>query len=98
MERWEHFLNSLATKGGNIFLLFMFNLGIIGLCVHFIHAGETQNNVVVGIVALLGNFAGALLYALTGTGGQRKSDANGNGAATVAPVVQNGNGEKPNEK
>jgi hypothetical protein len=64
---WTNFLNSLATRGGAIFILMVLSLTGFGITLHIIHHGEDSSMVAAGLVTTLGNFTGALLLALKGS-------------------------------
>jgi hypothetical protein len=78
MNRWEFFLASLATRGGNIFLLLLICSGLSGMVYHVLHHVETSPAVSSVILATFSNFTGALMMALTGSNSkQRNGDTNG---------------------
>lgn len=87
MENWEHFLNSLATRGGNIVILLCVSV-LLGFGVlHILHHGEVNVEAKTVVLATFSAFTGALLQALMGgSSRQRQADRNGE----VAPI--NGNG------
>lgn len=79
MERWEHFLNSLSTRGGNIFVLSLFVVVFLAV-VSWAFASGRSGEFITVIVGAFSAFYGALLQALVGSGSrQRQADANGNG-------------------
>jgi hypothetical protein len=87
MERWQSFLNSLATKGGNLFVIVVF-LSSLMLAVILLRK-EPNNQAQTVILSQLTGFATAL-FAIMGVsgGGQRKSDTNGtNGTTTGTSTV-----------
>ena len=78
MQKWQAFLDSLATKGGNLALMAVFVVSLLVLVIWVTSrdAGDSQAATV--ILSTFSAFSGALLAALTGqVGGQRKTD-NGN--------------------
>jgi hypothetical protein len=78
MERWQSFLNSLATKGGNLFVIVSF-LSSLMLAVILLRK-EPNNQAQTVILSQLTGFATALFAIMGVSGGnQRKTDANGNG-------------------
>ena len=87
--KWQYFLNSLATVGGNLALLCVFVLLLLGLVLHVLHSANASDQVSTVIVTTFSAFSGALLQALRG----RTSDTNpppGGGtstSSTTAPVV-----------
>ena len=90
---WSRFLDSLATRGGAIFLLFVADASLTTVILHMIHHGETNGAMAVTISTIFGNFSGALLMVLTG---QDKKQTNGekNGTTTngIIPPVVTGTG------
>jgi hypothetical protein len=89
LEGWQKFLDSLATKGGNLFVLSLFVASLLLLVLHVLHRGGGSDPVTTVLLSTFSGFSGALLAALTGqVGGQRKTDSNGaptpipNGGAT----------------
>lgn len=74
-KAWQDFLDSLSTKGGNIFVLFAALILLMGIYIHVIHdAGDTgQLAPVVHDLAV--GFGGALLGALSaGSSRQQMQD------------------------
>lgn len=66
MDRWNLFLDSLATRGGSIFLMSGFVAGLTALIVHLLHTHAT-GDVTVVILSAFSAFEGALLTVLTST-------------------------------
>ena len=80
MSRWTAFLDSLATRGGNIFVLLMICLFLSGLVYHVLHHNEVNTSTAAVIMTTFSAFTGSLMNALQGGGSkQRNGDANGNG-------------------
>ena len=79
MTRWQQFLDSLASKGGNLFVLVLFVSSLLLLTLHVFHRGYDPNSQAVTVIlSTFSSFSGALLAALTGQmGGQRRNDGNG---------------------
>ena len=75
---WTNFLNSLATRGGAIFLLFMINVIGTAVIMHLIHHNEAAGALGAVITTTFGNFSGALLIALKGS-------SESNATATTGP-------------
>jgi hypothetical protein len=74
-EGWQKFLDSLSTKGGNLFVLGLFVAGLLALVIWVMLRDPGESQVVTVILSTFSGFSGALLAALTGgSGGQRKSD------------------------
>lgn len=76
MDRWHQFLDSLATRGGNILLLFVAAALLMVLVMHVLHHDSTSQTATV-VTTIFSGFAGALLQALQGGG--RKANGNSNG-------------------
>lgn len=83
MHRWEQFLNSLATRGGNIFLLAVFVLMLGGLVLHTLHHAEINTEVKTVVLSTFSGFTGALIAALQG-GGSRQRNGEPNPPASSA--------------
>lgn len=78
MDSWEHFLNTIGTKGGNILVLILFVIGLMGALVHVLHHGQDVNaEAKTVIISTFSAFSGALLGALTSSGGARRPTDNG---------------------
>jgi len=78
MEKWRQFLDSLATRGGNILLLWLCVGGFTGLVLHALHHPEVNVEVKTVVLATFSTFTGALVGALTGGASrQRSNDGNG---------------------
>jgi hypothetical protein len=77
MQKWQQFLDSLASKGGNLFVLCVFVGSLLALVLHVLHHSD-DNQATTVLLSTFSGFSGALLAALTGQmGGQRKTDTNG---------------------
>jgi hypothetical protein len=85
MQSWQKFLDSLSTKGGNLFVLFICFAGLLGLLIHVLHHGDT-GNVSMVVVATFSGFSGALMATLTGKDSKEQSERVPNGNATGAPT------------
>lgn len=65
MTRWQQFLTSLSTPGGNLFLLVTFVVLLLVLVFHILHSsGDAQVTTV--ILSTFSAFSGALLQAFKG--------------------------------
>lgn len=85
MERWQKFLDSLGSKGGNIFVLSFFVVFLLVLTIRVEIRGDAGQAATV-LLSTFSGFAGALLGILSGSGGTRKTDVNGNAnGATKTP-------------
>jgi len=86
MTRWQQFLDSLASKGGNLFVLSLFVSSLLLLVMHV--RNEPNGQALTVILSTFSGFSGALLSALTGSiGGVRKGDANGQLGTNGATVT-----------
>ena len=65
-DSWQFFLNSLATVGGNLFLLAMFVLLFLGLVLYTLHDANANMQVVTIVTSTFSSFSGALLLGLKG--------------------------------
>jgi hypothetical protein len=75
VNKWQAFLDSLASKGGNLLVLSFFVGGLLGLVIWVTLRDQGDSQAVTVILSTFSGFSGALLAALTGqVGGQRKSD------------------------
>lgn len=84
MSKWQGFLDSLATKGGNILLLVMLSIVfLVAALVLMLKFGAVAPSVVL-VVGSFNGFAGALLMALVGKD-RNGNGSNGNGGAPIAP-------------
>lgn len=72
MKRWQDFLDSLSTKGGNILVLFC-GLGVlIGLMIHLTHDQTTDAAMVSAAHDMMVGFGAALLGALSGSSSRQQ--------------------------
>ena len=67
MSRWTNFLNSLATSGGNLFLLAFFSLLMLGVSVLLMVKFGPSAPAVTLVVGSFGTFTGALVGILRGS-------------------------------
>ena len=76
IEKWQKFLDSLRSPGGQLLILCFYVCTLLGLVIWVTSrdAGDSQAQTV--IISTFSAFSGALLGFLTGSavGGQRKSD------------------------
>src|SRR6202044_2943480 len=98
MPSWQKFLDSLSTKGGNLFVLLICFAGLLCLLMHVLHHGDTGNITMV-VVATFSGFSGALMATLTGKDSKEQSEhvpggnatnvtiSNPNAASTVAVAI-----------
>jgi hypothetical protein len=90
MQSWQKFLDSLATKGGNLLVLFVCFAGLLGLLIHVLHHGDT-GNVSMVVVATFSGFSGALMATLTGKDSKEQSGPVPGGSA-AGVTIPNPNG------
>jgi hypothetical protein len=81
MPSWQKFLDSLSTKGGNLFVLLICFTGLLCLLMHVLHHGDTGNITMV-VVATFSGFSGALMATLTGKDSKEQSEHAAGGKAT----------------
>jgi FtsH-binding integral membrane protein len=75
MNNWQRFLDSLASKGGNLLLMALFVVSLLTLVIWVTSRDQGDSQAVTVILSTFSAFSGALLAALTGqVGGQRKTD------------------------
>ena len=66
-SRWSNFLNSLATSGGNLFLLAMFSLILMFTTITLMVKFGPGNPAVITIVGSFSAFTGAMIGILRGS-------------------------------
>ena len=81
MTRWQSFLTSLATPGGNILILCFFSLIMLAMVVGTGQKGNQQ--IVTFMLATASTFLGALVGILRG----RTSDPNGTSSTTTTSAT-----------
>jgi hypothetical protein len=85
--KWQYFLNSLATVGGNLLVLVLFVLLLLGLVLYVLHDTGANAQIVTVVLSTFSGFAGALLQALRG----RSTDTNpstGGGTSTSSTTTE----------
>lgn len=84
--KWQYFLNSLATVGGNLFVLSIFVLLFFGLVLYTLHDASANVQVISTVTGAFTTFSGALLLALKG----RTTDANPSttGGTTFSTTIE----------
>jgi hypothetical protein len=82
---WQKFLDSLSTKGGNLFVLLICFTGLLCLLMHVLHHGDTGNITMV-VVATFSGFSGALMATLTGKDSKEQSEHAAGGNATSVTI------------
>lgn len=75
VDVWREFLDSLATVGGNIFILLVLTCLAFSGVLHVLHHSEVNKEASGLVLSSFSSISGALLYALT----QRQKNGNGNG-------------------
>lgn len=71
MKRWQDFLDSLSTKGGNILVTLLCVTGLLAIFLHVIHHG-TDSADIETFKSILSGFAGALLAMLSGSSSRQQ--------------------------
>jgi hypothetical protein len=66
-SKWSNFLNSLATSGGNLFLLAFFSLLLLAVSVFLVVHYKPDAPAVTLVVGSFGTFTGALVGILRGS-------------------------------
>ena len=95
MQAWQKFLDSLATKGGNLFVLFVCFGGLLGLLIHVLHHGDA-GNVSMVVVATFSGFAGALMATLTGKDSKDTTEHVPGGKTTSTIIASSNSPSSPN--
>jgi len=85
MPSWQKFLDSLSTKGGNLFVLLICFAGLLCLLMHVLHHGDSGNITMV-VVATFSGFSGALMATLTGKDSKEQSEHATGGNATSVTI------------
>lgn len=67
LPKWNAFLNSLATSGGNIFALFIMSLILLSVALYLMIKFGPGAPAVITLVASFGTFTGALVGILKGS-------------------------------
>lgn len=67
LPSWNAFLNSLATSGGNIFMLFMMSLILLVVSLYLMTKFGPGAPAVITLVGAFGTFTGALVGILKGS-------------------------------
>jgi len=89
MGSWQKFLDSLATKGGNLFVLFVCFAGLLSLLIHVLHHADS-GNVTMVVVSTFSGFSGALMATLTGIDSKKQVSNGGadkNASSAAAPMA-----------
>jgi hypothetical protein len=87
MQRWQAWLNSLATVGGNLFLLTFFVLVFLSLVLFVLHDANANAQIVTTVASAFTSFSGALLLGLKGRTSDPNPSMNG-GASTSTSSTQ----------
>jgi len=80
LSGWNKFIDSLATRGGSIFILCIFVFLLGALMFHVLHHSD-NDQVVTVILSTFSGFSGALLTALTS---MTRSNQGGSNASTTS--------------
>jgi hypothetical protein len=73
IKNWQDFLDSLSTKGGNIFVLFISVFSLVFLYLHMVHRNSDAASTQV-VTSLLTGFGGALLAMLSGNSSRQQME------------------------
>ncbi len=85
MKRWQDFLDSLSTKGGNILVTFFCVSGLVFIFLHVIHHGTDAADIET-FKSILSGFAGALLAMLSGNSSRQQMQDRVDTTKTTASV------------
>jgi hypothetical protein len=84
MRRWQDFLDSLSTKGGNVFMLFLCLVFLYGVMLHVIH--DANDSPLISVVHdMVVGFGGALLGGLSGNSSRQQMADRVNTALNLIP-------------
>ena len=73
MKRWQDFLDSLSTRGGNIFVLTVIFSVMAGLVLHVLHHGsDSSSPIATVLISTFSGFSGALLTMLSGNASKQQ--------------------------
>lgn len=72
LKGWQDFLDSLSTKGGNIFMLFSSLMVLIGLMLHLTHDATRDAAMMAAAHDMMIGFGGALLGSLSGSSSRQQ--------------------------
>lgn len=71
MKAWQDFLDSLSTKGGNVFMMFVCLCGLYGVMIHVTH--DSKDSALISVVHdMVVGFGGALLGGLSGNSSRQQ--------------------------
>ena len=87
MNAWAKFLDSLGSRGGNIFILLMANFGLFVAAMHMLHHGD-KSEIATVILSTFSGFSGALLNALVSGGKSAVDQLSITKIQQVSPVSQ----------
>ncbi len=90
MQKWSAFLESLASRGGNLLVMIVFVGSMLGLLVMFLYhpASQASDRIIMVVLSTFSGFAGALLNTLVGSATHTATQAaaqaaNGNGSGST---------------
>jgi hypothetical protein len=92
MQKWQSFLNSIATPGGNLLVLCIFVVALLVVMIFEIHHSD-EGQVQTVVVATFSGFSGALLQALRG----RTTDVPAPPGSTSSTATTTHSSEAPKE-
>lgn len=100
MKRWQDFLDSLSTKGGNVFMLFTCLCFLYMVLIHVVH--DQKDSMLVSVVHdMVVGFGGALLGGLSGSSSKQQmadrveTALSGQAQPQVIISTEQPNGDKP---
>ncbi len=92
MDRWQKWLNSIATPGGNLLVLSLFVIALLTVVIFEIHHG-LEGQVQTVVLSTFSGFSGALLQALRG----RSTDVPSPPGSTSSTTTASHSSEAPKE-
>lgn len=72
IKTWQDFLDSLSTKGGNIFLMFMALIGLMSFVHHLGTDGHVDQSILSASHDMMVGFGAALLAVLSGSSSKQQ--------------------------
>jgi hypothetical protein len=93
MNKWQSFLNSISTPGGNLLILSLFVIALLCVVIAEIHHGD-EGQVQTVVLSTFSGFAGALLQALRG----RTTDIPAPPGSTSTTATTSHSSEAPKEE
>lgn len=72
MKRWQDFLDSLSTKGGNLLVCLVIFIILIPIVLHVFHDATDSGQAVTVLTSTFAAFSGALLAMLNGNSSRQQ--------------------------